>query len=717
VASPSRRPLPPAARGALIGAAGALVGLALLLSGALESFEARTWDWREKLFARPGRATPGIALILLDQKSLDWGKEESGLSWPWPRETYAAVADFCTRAGARALVFDVLYTEPSSYGVADDEALASAAAGNGRAVGAVFASATEGSAADWPPEAPGRPLEVAGLAEWRARARPRHLEFPRAAFPIPALLKGFAAVGNTNLRADPDGVYRRGALFGTFGGRVMPSQALAVYLAGNPGDHAISIRPGLLSVDGMRVPVDRDGQAILRFRGGTRTHPSFSAAAVIQSEVQLREGSAPNIDPKLLQDRYVFFGFSAPGLFDLRAAPTQGLYPGVEVNATMLDDLLSGDFLRTAPLLLTLLVLLALCAGSGAAVSAVSGAGRNALIYLAFVPAAPALALGAYAAGMWLPLMALEIGTLVSLVGASLASYATEGQQKRFLKSAFRQYLSPAVIEELISHPDKLQLGGERRELSMYFSDLQGFTSISELLAPAELTVLLNEYLSAMADIVMEEGGTIDKYEGDAIIAFWNAPVAQEDHALRAVRAALRCQERLSGMRPALRERYGKDLFMRIGLNTGPAAVGNFGSRTRFDYTMLGDQVNLAARLEGVNKQFRTYTLASAATLARAGAAFPSRELGRIAVVGRKEPVTVHEPMLAETHSARAAALAVFSRGLAGFYAGRFEEAARIFAETAQVDPPAAAYVEKCRDLLSHPPAAPWEGVWIMTSK
>ncbi len=314
----------------------------------------------------------------------------------------------------------------------------------------------------------------------------------------------------------------------------------------------------------------------------------------------------------------------------------------------MLDNLLSGDFMRAVPVLPTILLLLILCLGAGIVVSLVSGAGRNALVYVLFLPIAPALGIAAYALGWWLQMVALELGVVFSLVGSSLASYATEGQQKRYIKNAFRQYLSPAVIEQLIAHPERLTLGGEKRELTIFFSDVQGFTGISEALTPEDLTALLNEYLSAMTDIIQEEGGTIDKYEGDAIIAFWNAPLPLEDHALRGVRAALRCQAKLAEMRPSVRARIGKDMFMRVGMNTGHAVVGNMGSKNRFDYTMLGDQVNLAARLEGINKQFGTYTMISAAVVQKIGGAFPARELSRVAVVGRKEPVTVFEPMLAE---------------------------------------------------------------------
>ncbi len=223
-------------------------------------------------------------------------------------------------------------------------------------------------------------------------------------------------------------------------------------------------------------------------------------------------------------------------------------------------------------------------------------------------------ALVAYEGGFWLPLMVQEAAVILAVAMGLLVNYATEGRQKKFIKNAFKQYLSPAVIEQLIQHPERLQLGGERKVLSIFFSDLQGFTSISEGLAPEDLTVLLNEYLSAMTDIIQAEGGTVDKYEGDAIIAFWNAPLDIPDHAQRVVRAALECQRTLAEMRPAIRSRIGKDLLMRIGINTGPAVVGNLGSHTRFDYTMLGDAVNLAARLEGANKEFGTYTMISQAT-------------------------------------------------------------------------------------------------------
>ncbi len=270
--------------------------------------------------------------------------------------------------------------------------------------------------------------------------------------------------------------------------------------------------------------------------------------------------------------------------------------------------------------------------------------GRNArdnlAVFVLALPASALLGLWAYSRGFWLPLLAPAAAAALALIGGVLLNYAVEGRQKRYIRSAFRQYLSEAVIAQLVADPSRLTLGGEQRTLSIFFSDLQGFTGISEKLNPRELTSLLNEYLSAMTDIIQDAGGTVDKYEGDAIIAFWNAPLPLADHAARAVRAALLCQARLADIRPDLKARYGSELRMRIGVNTGPVVVGNMGSHNRFNYTILGDAANLASRLEGINKQFGTFTLISEATQAELAVAAENeiavRELGRVAVVGAR---------------------------------------------------------------------------------
>ncbi len=703
-------------QGLLAGILGSAIALAFWFPGWLDRWEGKTWDWRAQLLAKPGRATDDVRLILVDQKSLDWGKTENGLSWPWPREIYGIILDYCRRQGAKAVLFDVLFTEPSLYGVADDRSFGTAIQNGPPFVGVLFLGEKTGAERKWPPSVPEPGFRIDGLDRWRKQTGAGETRLSRALFPIPEVAANSSILADTHLDPDPDNVYRRTKLFSVFDGRILPCPALGAYLAANPAT-TLGISGSALSVGGRPVPIDEKGNALLHFRGSSGTHQAYGAAAIIQSELRLREGKPPVIPEKdLFRDRYVMVGFSAPGLFDLRPTPVSGIYPGIEIHATALDNLLSGDFLKRTPtaFLLTLTLLITLL--TGCVTARVSGIAKSLTVYGFFLLLPTVFCLAAYQNGYWLPLVVQEVGVTLTLLAAGMIYYTTEGRQKLFIKNAFKQYLSPAVIEELIRYPDRLKLGGERRLLSIFFSDLEGFTGISEGLEPEALTALLNEYLSAMTDIIHEEGGTVDKYEGDAIIAFWNAPLPLPDHAVRCVRAALRCQQKLAEMRPAIRERIGKDLRMRIGINSGPAVVGNLGSHSRFDYTMLGDAVNLAARLEGINKQFGTYTIVSQATLELLAGAFPVREISRVSVVGRREPVTIHEPLTPEEYEIRKEDFTIFADGLEKFYRGRFGEAEAVFDRLKERDRTAFLYAEKCRALIARPPED-WNGVWIVTIK
>jgi len=707
------------ALGLMAGLIGASIAIILYLFGYLEFWEAKTWDLRVNMMAKPAKTTDKIRMILLDQESLDWADKEMSLPWQWPREVYTPIIQFCQRSGAKALVFDMLFTEPSGSGVDDDQIFASAIHGFDNFVGAVSLSHSEGSEKTWPAYASEPVFKVLGLDEWLATMGNSEIVFSHASFPIPEISAAANILGNVQFNPDQDNVYRRVALFHVFDDKVVPSLALASYLTAQP-DTVIKIEPGHLIIGDKKIPIDKQGKAILNFRGPSETHKAYNAAEVIQTELRLQNGEDLTDDQAALKDAlkdaYVFFGCSAPGLFDLRPTPVSDIFSGVEVHATMLDNLLANDFINPAETTTVVIMTILIAVLAGLATSSVSGITRSALVYVFFIIAPIILCILAYQKGFWLPIVVQETAVAITLFSGGLIYYTTEGRQKMFIKKAFKQYLSHAVIEELIRHPENLKLGGERRMLSIFFSDLEGFTTISEGMEPEALTALLNEYLTAMTDIIQEEGGTVDKYEGDAIIALWNAPVIQPDHAQRCVRSALRCQAKLAEMRPILRERLGKDLKMRIGMNSGPAVVGNMGSHTHFDYTMIGDAVNLASRLEGINKQFGTYTIISRSTMEQMAGLFPVRELAKVAVVGRKEPVVVYEPMMQEEFERSRRQLAVFAEGLALFYKGDFAGASAVFSGLKDADPAARSYEAKCRNLIDNPPAD-WQGVWVITTK
>ncbi|MGE0087194.1 MAG: CHASE2 domain-containing protein [Desulfococcaceae bacterium] len=700
----------------IVGIAGALFALAVWTMGWTETWEARTWDWRSGLLAKKSEFTDQICLILVDQNSLDWGTRENGWSWPWPREVYGVISNYCKRQGARMLAMDVLFTETSPFGEADDERLGDALSGYGRVISAMFLGKNTGSEQKWPEYLVPPDLQVAEFDQWIKENTAEQMIFSHAAFPIPEVSLNSRLLCNVHLNPDPDGVYRRSRLFSVFDGKHVPSLGIAAFLADSPAKD-IRMGHGIIRIGDYDLPLDREGNAILRYRGPAGTHMTYSAAAVLQSEIRLVSGESPVIeDPNAFKDKYVFLGFSAPGLYDLRSSPVGGVYPGVEIHATMIDNLLARDFIRDTPAWAAVLLILGISVACALSASLLTEplliVGLSSLFM--FIP--PMMAISSYIKGIWFPFVVCELAVVITIFLSLALKYATEGRQKRFIKLAFGQYLSPAVIEQIIADPDKLRLGGERRELSIFFSDLESFTSISEKLDPEALVALLNEYLSAMTDIIIEEDGTVDKYEGDAIIAFWNAPLEVQDHAVKCVKAALRCQARLAQMRTAFSQRIGRDLNMRIGINTGYAVAGNLGSQTKFDYTIIGDAVNLAARLEGANKEFGTYTMISGNTRNALGESFGFREIARLGVVGKLEPVTVFEPMYLKEYDMRKEIFRTFAQARELYYQGNFAAAADCFSGIARFDAAAAAYEKKCRELMENPPEN-WNGIWVMTKK
>ncbi len=304
----------------------------------------------------------------------------------------------------------------------------------------------------------------------------------------------------------------------------------------------------------------------------------------------------------------------------------------------------------------------------------------------------------------------------------NLYLFMMERKQKGFIKGAFSQYLSPTVIDQIVENPDMLQLGGEKREMTPFFSDIQGFSTISEGLTPEELVQLLNEYLTAMCDIVSSYHGTIDKFEGDAIIAFWGAPLELPDHATIACHAAIDMQKKNEEMRKTLREQNRPMLYTRIGMSSGPVVVGNMGSADRMDYTMMGDVVNLAARLEGVNKFYQTFTMIPQSTYELAKDDIDTRQLDVIRVVGKKEPISVYEVLERknQTSSEKSGVVEKFLKALKLYEERNFADASKEFEKVLAIDPddgPSQTYVKRCGVFLETPPEKDWDGVYTFTEK
>jgi adenylate cyclase len=689
-------------RGILIGLIGGLTALFVWRLGWLESWEAPTWTWRARFFAKRENPSPQVKLILLDQASLDWAQQENDWGWPWPREVYSAISSFCARGGAKVLCLDLLFTEPSVYGVSDDETLGAALRND---LPTVLAVQPGGSRQTWPQYAPRPDLKI---------DMPTITGSENLMFPVQEVASGAVAMGHVRGVPDSDGVYRRITPFCRFDNIEIPALGLAAWFTASSEPMPVTLSIGQIQFGNKIVPLDRHGNVILRFRGDIGLPKAFSAASVIQSELRLRNDETPPLSPEILEDCYVFVGCSAPALLDLRPTPVNPKCPGVVLHATFVDNLITDSFISEAAL--PWIIFGVMATAIAAAISLTYGgrwfqAGSLTIVWLG----TPVLVgFAAYAKGLWWPIVVQETGAALGLVGALAVNYWAEGRQKAFIKQAFRHYLSGEVIEKILRDPAHLQLGGEKRELTIMFTDLAGFSTFSEKLDPVELTALLNDYLTEMTDIIMDEGGTLDKYEGDAIIAFWNAPLEQSDHAVHACRAALRCQRRLTELREVFRKRTGATLKMRAGLNTGDVVVGNMGSRKRFNYTILGDAANLASRLEGANKAFGTDIMISESTWNQVSNEFCSRKLADLRVVGRKSAVTVYELTEFE-NGAVPAGWETFAAGLERFNEGDFAGAIDFFSQL-PVDSAAKHYIHRCEQLNTNPPES-WDGVWELTEK
>ncbi len=427
------------------------------------------------------------------------------------------------------------------------------------------------------------------------------------------------------------------------------------------------------------------------------------------SLVDVVNGMLPS---RITEGAHVLIGVTASSLRDNSKTPF-GDMPGVEIHANALNTMLEGTYLKDISKPLgSLAVVLASVIASLLVISV------RRFRYLAsglvgLVVVVAVISFVSFDLGIIFPLLYLLFAILISAGGMLGFQYITESKEKRFIRQSFQYYLSPAVINQIIEHPENLRLGGEKREVTILFSDIRGFTSISEQLSPEQLVQVMNEYLTAMTDIIMKYNGVVDKYIGDAIMAFWGAPVTNQQHAQDAVLAALEMIEKLKEMNAEWRSRSLPPLAIGIGISTGEVIVGNMGSNKRFNYTIMGDEVNFSSRLEGLNKMYGTTCVVGEATVQKTnGIGF--RLLDSVTVKGKAIPKNIFELM--EKDSPRLCA--DFAKGREYYQKGEWDDAIRIFEllVSEHNDGPSKILLERSKDFKQNPPSE-WNGVWEFHDK
>ena len=440
-------------------------------------------------------------------------------------------------------------------------------------------------------------------------------------------------------------------------------------------------------------------------------------------EVSLRGKKTILLSPLDLADKVLYVGLTATGTHDFNPMPYSARYPMVGLHANATNTILTRQFIHVVPNWACFLIILGCVVPTVLLVPRlhpIAGAAFMVVLIAGHVFACGQLF---NRSGLWVPMTAPVSGVAVTYLAVIVHKFLGEQVAKRKVRSAFSTYMTPSVVNQVLKNPDMLRLGGERRVMTVYFSDLTGFTAISEKSSPEELVTLLNEYFEGMTNVIFRYGGTLDKFEGDAVMAFWGAPTPQEDHSYLCCCAAL---DSLAYLEDVLQPKWlaeGKPrLTMRAGINTGQMIVGNMGSRTRMDYTVMGDSVNLAARLEAANKTYGTWIMMSEFTREQVIGRIESRELDLLRVKGKQKPVRVYQVLARDGELApeREKLVHAYNEGLRLYKEREWEAGIEAFQKALVVDNtdgPTKTYLERCRTYLAEPPPADWDGVWVLTTK
>jgi adenylate cyclase len=677
--------------------------LYFLKPDALNSIDLKLRDTRFRL---RGSLEPDnrVIIVAIDAKSID----ELG-RWPWKRSVIADLIEGLSQA--KAIGLDIVFSEPSDP--LSDKKL-SRIINNSRNVIAGYYLRDEETTID--------NSSLLNLKDSRIKliktkgdivAIPVR-EYPYGELNISSIK---ATAGFFNVIPDEDGLYRKANLLLLFQGDLYPSLALqAVRLYKNQPILLELEEYGIASliIGHEKVPCDESGLLTINYYGKGGTFKTISAVDVIKKR----------ISPDQFKDRIIFIGATEIGISDIRNTPLDPVMPGVEIHATVASNILSGHYLiynawvAGLDILFIGLPVLVL-------VFLISKTQRTVYSLAFFI----LITTGTYSLNLWLFKTYLFNLSMIYPLSSLLLSYITSEayrnivieKKSRFLKRAFSSYVSPELVNIILRNPDLLRLGGEKRTITVLFSDIRDFTTLSEALEPERLVSLLNNYLDPMTKIVLKHKGMLDKYIGDAIMAIYNAPVDLEDHPQKALLTGLEMLKELKRLNEEFKRKGLPEINIGIGINTGEAITGNMGTEVRFDYTAIGDTVNLASRLEGLNKFYGTRIIISSTTYEgiKSRSDFYMRELDFIRVKGKKEPVRIYEVMEEDSPLIGAGVIKEFEKALHLYRERRFREALEVFRdlENRFNDTASKVFRKRSESFILNPPPDDWDGVYVAKEK
>jgi adenylate cyclase len=693
---PLQRWLAAALIAALCGGVGVALSAPVRLLAAVRALDHVAYDALYRLRPHEPQHGRDVVIVAVDDHSIETLDRLRRVGWPWPRDYWGQMVTYLDSVGARAIVFDLLfdrssvYNRPPSTGGSNGTSAAAAAAAPptpGNDDDRAFAEAIDAAAT---------PVILATVA------RPDGSTWGLAP-PVAAPHLGAANVSSEEVvRAYAPSVHGH------------PSLALQTLrrISAAPPAWAQTDAPFLLRYYGPHA-----------VNGKPATFPYPSAVELLHVTQDPTDAPRLKLDEAALKGKIVVIATITAGTYDLKASPLSTRYPGAELHATAIQNMLSNQRVTPAPpaLRVTVLLLACLTAAAGTVLPARTPLKMLGGLAGACVVIAVTAALFLRPDVRWLPPAAALIAATLAAFAGLAWSYLTEGRQRRFVLSALAQSVSPEVADQIARDPRKLSLGGENRDMTVMFTDIADFTTLSEQIPPEQLADTLHLYLGEMSQIIIRRNGYLDKYIGDAIMSFWNAPAAQADHALRACHAALEFKRRELELQPRFKALCGHELHSRIGINSGPMIVGNMGSPLKFAYTVLGDSVNLASRIEGANKMYGTRVLLTESTAKSVRDAFVLRKIDLLRVKGKRQPMAVYELVSEGAHDpATADLIARYERALTLYQAQQFDashDALTALTRDFPADGPTATLLARVQTYRTAPPPPDWDGVFVAKDK
>ena len=681
----------------------------------MQILDAKALDARFSIIKPPDKASEDIILIGIDDSSLKYFSD-NGISWPWPRSFYAHLLDYLTDSGVKSVIFDLLFYQPDidrgeSDATETDEAFANAIQANGNVI----------LASQLTREDLGSRLDVPRFyLDLTEKHNITLIPYNGILAPIPPLLRETRQLGVVNVEPDADGIIRRVPLVYPLNGRFLPQLAVSAFLSSKNEPAPLRRLSNTMDMGEIQVPLDNSGNYLIHWYGRQTTCQFIQCvpfSAVIQSASAVQAGGTPQILPNVFKDKFVIIGVTAAGLMDLKSTPVSDIQPGMEIWATILLNLIRNDFVKHSSLLLNAIRVVIVAFAVFLMITQVSGIASHFLVlFMAVLVGVETFCAWRFyrlALSFTMPMC----GLMVSYLAHTSLGYLIEGQAKRKISKAMARYLHPDLVQQIARDPEQVKMGGQEVEATVLFSDIYDFTTISETFSPHELVAHLNRYFSDISNFILDHGGMLDKYTGDGIMAIFGAPLPRDDHALLACRAALAHRDFSSQLGS------GKELSVagqfhrrtRLGIHSGNIVAGNIGSERRMDYTAIGDTVNLSARLEGVNKIFKTKIILSHATFKQIKNEFICRELDFLRVKGKKTPTRIYE-LIANRKLAdpdRYQWIEKYHEALSAYRQGNWKKAGSVFESLAHGTPPDPASVvmlERCRYLTNHPPRH-WDGI------